>query len=172
MKIEQSYIDILLKPLQDNAVPNLSEYIEEIEVLGIQLESQDGRIDRKFETHLRYMSTKRLISNVNGLSDLKSLGFHLGTGGHIGIVGNIMIMKTEKEELVMPQNINIGSITSDKVQVGNNNSQVTNIHFQEIVEKVAASNDPEAKSILKSLLENSTVGSLLGAGASALIGLL
>ena len=172
MKIDQSYINLLLKPLEDNAIPNLSEYVKEIEELGVQLESEDGRIDRKFETHLRYISTKKLISNVNGLSDLKSLGFHLGAGGHISIVGNVMIMKVAKEEITMPQNITIGSITSDKVQVGNNNNQVTNLHIQEIVEKVAASNDPEAKSLLKSLLENSTVGSLIGAGASALVGLL
>jgi len=172
MNIDNNYIDTLLQPLQGDAIPTLSEYIEEIIELGIQLEGANGRIDRKFETHLRYISNKKLISNADGLSDLKSLGFHIGASGHIAITGNIMIMKTEKEEVAMPQNISIQSITSGNVQVGNNNSQVTNIHIQEIVEKVAASNDPEAKSILKSLLENSTVGSLLGAGASALIGLL
>ncbi|MCV5916827.1 hypothetical protein OFN60_25700, partial [Escherichia coli] len=40
------------------------------------------------------------------------------------------------------------------------------------VEEVAKSNDPEAKSLLKQLLENSTVGSVIGAGASALISML
>lgn len=172
MNIDNNYIDTLLQPLQDNALPTLSEYIKEIEKLGVQVEGADERVDRKFATHLRYLAAKKLISNANGSSDLKSLGFHLSASGHIAITGHIMIMKTEKEEVTMPQNINIHSITSGNVQVGNNNSQITNINIQEIVEKVAASNDPEAKSILKSLLENSTVGSLLGAGASALIGLL
>ncbi|EGG92945.1 hypothetical protein IMCC1989_2085 [gamma proteobacterium IMCC1989] len=172
MKIDQSYIDILLKPLDDNSVPTLSEYVNELKGLGIALDGEDGKIDRKFETHLRYMSAKRLVSNVNGLSDLESLGFSIGAGGHVSIMGSDMIMKVENKELVVPQNINIGSITSDKVQVGNNNHLITNFHIQEVVEKIAASNDPEAKNLLKSLLENSTVGSLLGAGVSALIGLL
>lgn len=172
MKIEQSYIDTLLKPLEDSAVPTLSEYIKELEKLNVNIDGTDGRIDRKFETHLKYMSTKGLVSNMNGLSDLNSLGFMIGAGGHASIMGSNMIMKVEKEDIVMPQSIHIGSITSDKVQVGNNNSQITNLHIQEVVEKVAASNDPEAKGLLKSLLENSTVGSLLGAGASALIALL
>ncbi|WP_220034763.1 hypothetical protein, partial [Klebsiella pneumoniae] len=34
------------------------------------------------------------------------------------------------------------------------------------------SGDPQAKSMLKQLLENSTVASIVGAGASALLGLL
>ncbi len=67
---------------------------------------------------------------------------------------------------------NIGSITGDQVQVGNENSQVTNINIQQLVEHVAKSNDEEAKSTLKKLLQNSTVGSLIGAGAGALLGLL
>jgi len=67
---------------------------------------------------------------------------------------------------------NIGSITGDQVQVGNENTQVTNINIQQLVEHVAKSNDEEAKSTLKSLLKNSTGGSLIGAGAGALLGLL
>ncbi len=67
---------------------------------------------------------------------------------------------------------NIGSISSQQVQVGNNNNQIVNITIQQLVEEIAKSADPEAKSLLKKLLENSTVGSLIGAGASALLGLL
>ena len=66
---------------------------------------------------------------------------------------------------------NIGSVTGDQVQVGNGNTQVTNISIQQLVEHVAQSNDEEAKSALKSLLQNSTVGSLIGAGAGALLNL-
>ena len=67
---------------------------------------------------------------------------------------------------------NIGSITGDQVQVGNENSQVTSINIQQLVESVAKSDDEEAKSTLKKLLQNSTVASLIGAGAGALLGLL
>ena len=68
--------------------------------------------------------------------------------------------------------INIGSISGEQVQVGSQNTQITNINIQELVESVAKSNDPEAKKTLKSLLKNSTVASLIGAGASALLNLL
>jgi hypothetical protein len=67
---------------------------------------------------------------------------------------------------------NIGSISSQAVQVGNHNYQTINISIQQLVEEIAKSSDPEAKTLLRKLLENSTVGSLIGAGASALIGLL
>jgi hypothetical protein len=56
---------------------------------------------------------------------------------------------------------NIGSISSQQVQVGNNNSQTINISIQQLVEEIAKSTDPEAKSLLKKLLENSTVGSVI-----------
>lgn len=67
---------------------------------------------------------------------------------------------------------NIGSISGEQLQVGNNNSQSVTINVQKLVEEVAKSNDPEAKGLLKKLLENSTVGSVIGAGASALISML
>ncbi|MBE8715938.1 hypothetical protein [Cellvibrio polysaccharolyticus] len=66
--------------------------------------------------------------------------------------------------------INIGSIAGEHVQVGNQNSQTFNISIQHLAEKIAQSSDPEAKSLLKKLLENSTVGSLIGAGVSVLLG--
>lgn len=67
---------------------------------------------------------------------------------------------------------NIGSISSNQVQVGNNNLQISNVTIQNLVESIAKSDDEEAKSILKKLLQNSTVASLIGAGAGALLGLL
>ena len=68
--------------------------------------------------------------------------------------------------------INIGSISGEQIQVGNHNSQITNISFQQLVEHIAKSGDDEAKATLKTLLQNSSVASLIGAGASALFGLL
>ncbi|GAA81429.1 hypothetical protein [Pseudoalteromonas sp. BSi20495] len=67
---------------------------------------------------------------------------------------------------------NIGSISGDNVQVGNSNTLSTNVTIHELTEKIAKSDDPEAKSKLKEFLQNSTVGSLIGSGASALIGML
>ncbi|EMQ2224062.1 TPA: hypothetical protein ACW7U9_004727 [Citrobacter freundii] len=67
---------------------------------------------------------------------------------------------------------NISSINATQVQVGNNNSQIANITMQELIERVSKSEDPEAKATLRTLLENSTVASIVGAGASALLGLL
>lgn len=67
---------------------------------------------------------------------------------------------------------NIGSISGEQVQVGNHNAQTVNISIQQLVDAVAKSNDSAAKSILKSLFENSTVASIVGAGASALLALL
>jgi len=65
---------------------------------------------------------------------------------------------------------NIGNITGEQVQVGNQNNQTVNISIQHLTEKIAQSSDPEAKSLLRKLLENSTVGSLIGAGVSVLLG--
>ena len=67
---------------------------------------------------------------------------------------------------------NIGAINGEQVQVGNHNTQTVNISIQHLAERIAQSSDPEAKSLLKKLLENSTVGSLIGSGASALLNLL
>ncbi len=67
--------------------------------------------------------------------------------------------------------VNIGNISGHQVQVGNN-SQTTNISIQELVEKIAKSDDTEAKNALVKFLENSTVASVIGAGVSGLISLL
>ncbi|WP_321778533.1 hypothetical protein [Sulfurimonas sp.] len=86
------------------------------------------------------------------------------------IVENI----TAKPHIVTNNNpsISIGSINGEQIQVGNDNSQIVNINMQQLVEHIAKSNDDEAKSILKSLLKNNTVASLVGASATALFGLL
>ena len=68
--------------------------------------------------------------------------------------------------------INIGSISGESIQVGDHNVQIANISVSQLVEHIANSGDQEAKSRLKALLENGTVASLVGAGASALLGLL
>ncbi len=172
MNINQEYLTLLLKPLENSAIPTLSEYFKQLANFGVEIEDDNSRIKPEFDAHLRFLSSREMISNLDGYSDLKSMGIGLGNG-NMTIIGDKRIMLVEKEESSMPQ-INIGSISSGNgnVQIGNNNAQVTNVNIQEIVEKVAASNDPEAKNLLKSLLENSTVASIVGAGLSSLIGLL
>jgi len=70
--------------------------------------------------------------------------------------------------------INIGTVNASNMQVGNGNTQenITNISISELAEKISKSGDEEAKSQLKSFLNNSTVGSLIGAGVSSLISIL
>ena len=67
---------------------------------------------------------------------------------------------------------NIHSVNGDQIQIGENNHMLVNISITELVEKISKSGDAQAKSTLRQLLENSTVASIVGAGASALLGLL
>lgn len=67
---------------------------------------------------------------------------------------------------------NIGQVNGSQVQIGESNHLLINVSITELVERVAASDDPKAKSTLKELLNNSTVASIIGAGASALLSML
>jgi len=79
---------------------------------------------------------------------------------------------TAQAHLPINQNstINIGSIHGDQLQIGNNNTQTINITLNELIEKVAKTDDEEAKILLRKLFENSTVASIIGAGATAIFG--
>ena len=68
--------------------------------------------------------------------------------------------------------VHIGSVSAQQVQIGDHNAQTMTVTLAEVVRKVAAGNDHEAKSLLKRLLENNTVAAVVGAGATALLGLL
>ncbi|MGO4003345.1 hypothetical protein ABVN23_19905 [Pseudomonas fluorescens] len=68
--------------------------------------------------------------------------------------------------------ISIGTLNGQQVQVGNGNTQNINITIEQLAKEVAKSDDPKAKSLLRGLLENATVSSVIGAGVSGLIGLL
>ncbi|WP_457356267.1 hypothetical protein [Roseateles sp. P5_D6] len=71
-----------------------------------------------------------------------------------------------------PSAIHIGSMSGHQVQVGSHNSQVVTVSLAEVVKQVAAANDPQAKGLMRQLLENNTVAALLGAGAAGLIAML
>lgn len=101
-------------------------------------------------------------------------GFHEGLGriaAHYQIKHQNLSIQ-EAKEMVQSITYNFGSISAEQMQVGNDNTQNVTINMQQLVDKVAASHDEEAKSKLKSLLGNSTVASVVGAGVSGLISLL
>jgi hypothetical protein len=172
MKIDPEYLSTLLRPLDDGNILTLSQYLSEIEKLGVAVCENNKKPTEMFDVHLNYMISKKMISNMAGQSDLKSLGFLSPLSGNVSILGHVKIMKVEKEEVAMAQNFNIGTLNAQSAQLGNGNTQNVIINIQELVEKVAASNDPEAKGMLMKLLENPTISGVIGAGVTGLIGLL
>lgn len=113
--------------------------------------------------------------------ELKVVDVQFLPGGSLGVGTKHQNLLTLKVENISAQphprsfqtsTFNIGSISGEQVQVGSNNSQTVNISFQSLVEAIAKSEDEDARSTLKALLENSTVASIVGAGATALLGLL
>lgn len=65
----------------------------------------------------------------------------------------------------------VGTVNASTVQIGHENSHTTNINMtlQHLAQQVAASQDPEAKGLLRNLLNNATIGALLGAGATEVL---
>lgn len=68
--------------------------------------------------------------------------------------------------------INIGSMNNSPIQIGDKNNMTANITISDLVEKVSKTDDQNAKSILKELLNNATVSTLIGIAASSLISML
>lgn len=126
-----------------------------------------------FDLHLDCIISKKLISNIEGKSDRKSLGFFSALSGELSINGSVKIMKTEKEETISNSHFTFnGPVATQQAQFGSVNTQYVTINMQELVEKVAKSDDPEAKRMLLRLLENPTISGVIGATVPALIGLL
>jgi len=67
---------------------------------------------------------------------------------------------------------NNGSLFGIQLQTGSHNKPIPNVRFQQLVEKVAESNDQEAKFLMKTLLRNGTVASIVGTSVSVLLALL
>jgi hypothetical protein len=173
MKIDQEYLSTLLNPLEDGNILTLSEYLSEVEKLGVVVCENNKKPTEMFDLHLDYIISKKLISNIEGKSDRESLGFFPDLSGKLSIIGNVKIMKTEKEEIATNSTFNFHApVTTQQAQFGNENTQNVTINMQELVEKVAASDDEEAKGMLMKLLENPTISGAIGAGVTGLIGLL
>jgi hypothetical protein len=116
---------------------------------------------------------RNVLLKVLDASFLKNGSLGVGTNHpHMLTLKVNNMTESEHADKKKSSTINIGSLNAQQVQVGDNNSQHCNISFQELVESVAKSDDKDAKSNLKSLLENSTVGSIVGAGAGTLLNLL
>ncbi|ETI60675.1 hypothetical protein [Marinomonas profundimaris] len=173
MKIDQEYLVKLLSPLDDGNILTLSAYLSEVEKLGVIVCESNKKTTEMFDVHLNYMISKKMISNMARQSDLKSLGFLSPLSGELSFLGHVKIMKAEKEETISNSTFNFNApVTTQQAQFGNDNTQNVTINMQELVEKVAASGDKEAKGMLMKLLENPTVNGVIGAGVSGLIGLL
>ncbi|WP_051714008.1 hypothetical protein [Shewanella xiamenensis] len=114
---------------------------------------------------------KKLVSNefILAKKEFRSIYWVFSPGINFDEWRDIMEGKNNQSS-----SINIGTVNASNLQVGNNNSQdnSVNINLSEFVDKVSKSNDQEAKSKLRELLENSTVGSIVGAGVSSLLNLL
>lgn len=119
--------------------------------------------------------------NGNAEVDLKVIDMSFVPGGTLLIgtshpnlitakIENMTSDKHKKPESVSA--INIGSLNAQQVQVGNNNSLNVTITLERLVKEIAQTGDPDAKSFMRKLLENSSVAGIIGAGASALLGLL
>lgn len=152
------------------------------------LECKGHRDPRKSEVKVPYTNEPNVsIGDVitqkvgKGEVQLKILDMAFLPGGSLNVGTNHPnlltlnvenITSNEHKPKQSQSTYNIGSISGNQVQIGESNHMLVNISITELIDKVAKSGDPQAKSILKQLLENSTVASIVGAGASALLGLL
>lgn len=174
MNVDPKYLSTLLEPLENEDILTLQEYLVILKTLGVKLQEPNRKVDDKFDFHFRYMSARKLISSLDGKCDLDSLGY-LSASSYAELVyqGDKIIMKAIKEEPSSNSTFTFnGPVTNQQAQFGNGNTQNVTINIQELVEKVAASNDPKAKGMLMKLLENPTVSGVIGAGVSGLIGML
>ena len=125
------------------------------------------------EVIIQKSGKREIFLKVTDLSFLENGSLKVGTK-HPHIL-TLKVQNTTAQPHLPQSNkstFNIGSVSGSNVQVGNDNSLSVNITIQELAEHIAKSDDEDAKSKLKEFLSNSTVGSLIGAGASGLIGLL
>ncbi len=119
---------------------------------------------------LKRRASNGSVSNYKVIDPDFHEAFH-GIAAHYQIKHQNLSVQ-EAEKVVQNITYNFGSISAEQMQVGNDNTINVTINVQQLVEKVAASNDDEAKGKLRALLENNTVASLLGANVSGLVSML
>ncbi len=96
MEIDQEYLSKILFPLEGEKLLSVSEFFDEIKSNGITVLNESKKIDNKFERHILYIASKRLIINPDGFSDLKSLGITIGLGGDIVLIGDKYLMANKQ----------------------------------------------------------------------------
>ena len=97
--------------------------------------------------------------------------------GSIEAHWKLSIIKESKANMQQKKPATTVNISNSNVQVGDGNIQNIVNSFQELTEKIESSDassveKQEARGILKNLLKNATVSSILGGATSGLIGLL
>lgn len=105
--------------------------------------------------------------------DKKDVTSHIAAmSAYIDSEAQIVAAKAIKNQNKQIPHVNFSGLNNAQIQIGNHNHQLMQISVKELVEKIANSEDKEAKSLLLKILENSTVASIIGAGTSALFSLL
>jgi hypothetical protein len=115
-------------------------------------------------------SQSEIFLKVIDLSFLKGGTLSVGTSHE-----NMLTLKVENTtanehiKAPLPASNYFGSIFTQQFQVGDHNNQTMNMTVKELTDRVSASSDDEAKSLLRKLLENPIVANIIGAGAAALL---
>lgn len=105
--------------------------------------------------------------------DKKDVTSHIAAmSAYIDSEAQIVARKASKTRNHLAPGVSFSGLNNAQIQIGDHNTQLMQISVQELVEKIARSGDQEAKSLLIKALENNTVASVIGAGASALFSLL
>ncbi|HAS0820676.1 TPA: hypothetical protein I3317_000415 [Enterobacter cloacae subsp. cloacae] len=109
---------------------------------------------------INFPDKKDVTSNIAAMS------------AYIDSEAQLVVVKSSRNQNKQLSPINFSGLNNAQIQIGNNNNQLMQISVKELVEKIADSEDKEAKSLLLKILENNTVASIIGAGTSALFSLL
>ena len=160
------------------AYPDIFE-IKDMEYKG-KLVVQDGKVIIPCSECPDMTDITKIVQvSKQNRKELKVLDFSYGEGLALGTVSGkpdmltIYVEKTLKSsDTVNQSNFNIGTVSGTGIQIGNSNNQDIDINLQQLVQEIAESDDAEAKTRLKELLENSTVANIIGIGITSLISLL
>lgn len=112
------------------------------------------------------MGSEDLMFKVIDIDFLEGGTFKVGTKHPNMLTLTVENMTAASHQTPFSASLSIGAIHAEQVQVGNHNQQITNITLHEVVQKVAEQGDFQTKNLLRQLLENPTVSSVVGAGTT------
>ena len=166
---------------------NVMAYPEKFTIAGVEYKGKRNSAEKKVlipyteepdinigDEITQKLGKGEIILKVIDMSSLPGGTLNVGTNHpHMITLKVENLTANEHKPKQSSQNtFNIGNISGTQVQLGEHNNLIVNLSITELVEKVSQSQDPQAKNLLKDLLNNSTVASLVGAGASALLTML